>query len=553
MHTSFAPSMRRRRRLRSLGSITAVLALVMAALGSCTLAPGAADRRVHAAPGAASQVAAVLYGRNGRFGALGSRASLPTGQPLQTRAVPGWGFRPGQSAYFTALGADGSVIIANEPQTDNQILSTATDMVLSTFNPTTQTFRNLSVPTSSGAAAAANPQPGPTSGLGGADISDVQAVTSGGSTRVAFIAAVPYHGWDVQRLGTFPTFGYLTQQAGGWAVDTPSSRTADDIRRSAPAAAQWVCPTNNAYLQPVTQCLGFAEIAVLPRSHNFVVTLYFENDAQHSSGGLAVLSPDGRLLSAYRYPEVVLPDGRHLGIHPREVDADPTSAPGDERFVVIFDTFDDRGSTLPFALQEFRVRSNASISPVSSAVLPRTGGDIGFETAAYDGLGNLWVAETRQHTLAGGPIGVYRGTAGHRRLNAPACAATSGWVARWGTACAPDVEMSATDGRGIVRSLVEDPVTHSLLVATMSGYLVVIKPSGPGWTARPPVNLGLDQLVDRTHRWIGPRKGVVDPARRALWLPVEQLASPWVCAAFPCAPQALDQWLYRFDLTTLLK
>ena len=89
-----------------------------------------------------------------------------------------------------------------------------------------------------------------------------------------------------------------------------------------------------------------------------------------------------------------------------------------------------------------------------------------------------------------------------------------------------------------------------MLAATMAGALIVVRPGADGGpVAATPINLGLDALVDRTIRWIGPRKGTVDATRGVLWLPIQQLRAPGVCTGDPCS---LDQWLMRIDLEQLL-
>ena len=45
---------------------------------------------------------------------------MPGGEALSTVGVPDWTFLPGQAAYTTVVAGDGTLLIANEPQSDVQ-------------------------------------------------------------------------------------------------------------------------------------------------------------------------------------------------------------------------------------------------------------------------------------------------------------------------------------------------------------------------------------------------------------------------------------------------
>ncbi|MBJ7470072.1 MAG: hypothetical protein JHD16_02175 [Solirubrobacteraceae bacterium] len=507
------------------------------------------------------------YGASGTFGGVGLRSATPTGHPFAAHAVDGWRFLPGQSAYFPAVTPDGTVVMANEPQTDNQLLPTARQMVLSTFDPRRLAFRNEVIATTTGRTEVSGPWAGAAGLVGGGDVSDVELVRQDGGWRIAFTSAMPYWGWDAEAAGVYPTLGYLRRDRGGdWVADPRRSRTALDLarrsHRGAPACQQEATASGRVSA-PVGTCHMPAELAQLPRSRALVVTQYASSDAATPSGRISVLDPAGQVLASYAYPRISLPDGKRLVVHPREVNADPTGRRGEERFVVIFDAVGAPGApTPPFAMQEFRYDDRArTIRPVSVPVLSgdvaANGSPVGFETAQYARDGSLWAAQARTGTLHGAPVAVYRAAGGRAVLGGrPGCSAPQGWHGeRWATACAPDARVAAAAPLGVGRSLVEDHATGAMLLTTMSGVVLPMLPPGDATSPRalPPIDLGLDGLVDRRVARIGPRKTAIDQRTGSLWIPVQQLASHASCSTWPCAPAALDQWLFRVDVRAALR
>ncbi|MBL7497927.1 hypothetical protein I6A84_13150 [Frankia sp. CNm7] len=502
--------------------------------------------------------AATLYGRAGTFGNLGT--TLPSGQSLQTAAVSGWGFNAGQSEFFSTLAANGEVVLGTNSQTDNQAYPTADHMSIGVFNPSARTFRNIVVPTSTGATSATNPfYP-----IGGASVETLLPVTVGGQPRVAFISLVAYHGWNITEKGEYPSLGYLDAVSGSLQYNAGLSRTAGQIHAAGGLGAA-ACPRRaNLFGQQVADCRGLSEMGVLPLSQKFIVTQYFPDTANgEHSGRLVVLGTDGTVAASYTYPNIPDGNGGYIQVSPREVVVDPTSSGSLEYFTVVFDT-STGGAQSSFPLQEFAYnRSTNQIIPVSRPVLSgqtnASGQPYRFETATYDAQGNLWATQAVTNSLAGGPIVVYVKNAGSRKLQ-NTCAAGANWNgAGWGTTCAPDRTAADTSNYGQTRSFTQDPVSRTMFAATLSGYLLRVKQTGSGsgltLTTLPTVNLGLDQLIDRNTYPIGIRKGVVDAQNRALYVPVVQVQNPASCPTWPgstpCAPQPLDQWLYRFDLSAL--
>jgi hypothetical protein len=507
-----------------------------------------------------------LYGAPGSFGStLSGVSQTPTGESFSTSPVPGWAFLPGEAAYFTTVGADGTVFMANEPQTDNQMQPTATQAAISTFDPASDQFRNVVIPTSSGVTSVAGPWPSTRLAVGGADISDVVPTQVDGSNRIAFLSAEPYAGWNVGQDGVYPTLGYLSQGADGWAYDASDSSTALSIARSAtPQTGQTCTQETSADSQPFADCRMPTEMSVLASSHDLVVTQYASNTPSATSGSLMVLDPQGQVLSTYVYPRIVLPDGQVVDVHPREVDADPDSSGGDEHFVVVFDSTTTSGSDAthlgPFAMQEFGFDpTTAAITPLSAPILSGdlapNGDPLGFETAQYDSSGDLWAAQSDNGTLTGGPITIYRRQPDGSTLARPGCEVAADWGGSgWGTTCRPNAEVSQSASLGIVRSMNLDPGTGAMLIATMSGYLLPVKTADDDQTLTPlpAIDLGLNELADRTTTALDLRKGSIDSTTHMLYLPVQQLQTAADCSNYPCAPQALAQWLYGINLDSIV-
>lgn len=519
---------------------------------------------------------AILYGKAGTFGNLGT--SLPTGQTLQTQAVTNWGFQPGESAFFTALASDGEVVIGANSQTDNEVYATADHMGFGVFNPAQNSFSSLRVPTTAtDYSDPSNIKPlttatNPFLPVGGATVDGITPITVNGQQRIAFISAVNYNGWDTSNTwnpansqygeGEYPQLGYL-DTANGVTYNASLSKTADQIKAYGGLSAS-ACPSyGNIFGQQVANCRGMSEMGVLPLSQKFVVSQYFPDTANgQQSGRVVVMNTDGSIAASYTYPNISNGAGGYYTVNPREVDVDPTSTGNLEYFSVIFDVANN-GTQSIFPIQEFSYnRTTNVITPVSKPIISgQTNGtsQYRFETAKYDSLGNLWVTQAVPNSLAGGPIVVYSKVNGTRKLET-SCAAAQPWTgAGWNTVCAPDLTASNTGSYGQTRSFVQDPQSKTMFAATLNGYLLRVKQTGSGsglaLTTLSPVNFNLDQLADRTTHYIGVRKGVVDVQNRALYVPVVQVANPTDCPTWPgttpCAPKALDQWLYRFDLNSL--
>jgi hypothetical protein len=519
--------------------------------------------QVEGLPAPASRV---LQGRAGRqvapitmYGTARSfRLATSGGNPLAVaQPIPGWELLPGQALQSAVLGPDGSVIMGNEPQTGIQSLATANTMAVSVFDPSTSNFYNVVMPTTNGTTSVDEPG----LSVGGADISGLVPVQDG---RIAFSSLWPYHGWNTDSSGEYPSFGYLVRtSAGQWSYQARTGRTAAAL--AAVSSFPGTCVAQpSAFWDPVADCRGLTSMAQLPISGDFVVAEYLDDPAQgRNSGGVMVLDPTGRIVGSYPYPNISV-GGAPLYVLPREIDVDSTSTPGHERFVVIFDVFGagHDGSLIqePFTLQEFQFdAASKTLMPLSAPILTgqsSAGHEEYFETAHFDQDGNLWAAQSVVGNIQGGSIVEYSAASLAARLATGACSAGVNWAAtEWGLACTPDATFPTAIGMGMVRSVTNDPTTGAMFFATISGYLLAISPtSDPSspWLARPPVEFGLNELVDRSFAIVTPREGVIDPATQTLWLPIEQTQSAPTChpAPVPCqpTPARLNQWLFRIDL-----
>ena len=509
-------------------------------------------------PGAATEE---VYGAAGSFGGLTGSPALSGGQSLSTDAVPGWGFLPGQAVMGAVLGPDGSVVMGDEPQTSNQAQATADTMALSVFKPSTNSFQNAVIPTSTGQTT--ETEPGyPT---GGADVAALASVP-GHAHQVAFLSSWPWRGWNTATQGQYPTFGYLAPAASGSYQEVPgSARIAYAIDPSGST-----CPVQVASVSPpVSDCPGTASMDVLPLSGDLVVGQYFDDTpAQKFSGGLMVIGPDGQLRSSFNYPNVTS-SGPPVYAFPREVDVDPVTTNGLERFAVIFDVFTTGpgGSMVQstFTMQLFQFdAATGAITPLSTAFLPGqslAGQTAYFETAHFDKHGDLWAAESLTNFTPGGNLVEYTAASINGRLSSGSCGAGATAVADWEQTCTPDLTVPTAPWFGDVRSITEDTVTGALYFASISGILLPVLPvlssggSSSGWVTGTAFDYGINSLVDRNVVLIGPRQGTIDPATGDLWLPIEQVESAASCdlGDFSChnPPNPTDQWLLRINVRQL--
>lgn len=519
-----------------------------AGLGTAAVGAGVAARLVSSGSDDGDGAGPLtFYGAPGTFGGLDEHPAATTVD------VPGFGFGPGQAAYMSTVADDGTVVIGTTPFTDDQTRPTGPTMELGVFDPAGPRFTRLVIPSTAGRTQVSSANPA-LRGAGGADVADVLPVPDpDGGQRLVFVSAVPFHGWDVLAEGEYPSFGQLRPGPGrGWRYERSLSFTAGELAaRAAPATAALAFPDAGP-LAPRT-ARAPASVARLPRSGHLVVAQYFGDPRTGTeSGALAVLDLTGRLRAWWQYPPTA-PVGIHVVVNPREVVADPTSEPDDERFVLISDCRDGAGTSQPFPIQEFSYDAAAGrIVPKSTAV--RAVQDWSrMESACFDAAGNLYVARTKADGLRADLMAVYPKLDGERSLvrRAPA---VGDWPSSFGIECRPEYLIPGTARGGLVRSLTTDPATGTILMVGLDGLLQAVRPAGAGermsFSVPAVLDIGLSKLRGPSTRYVGVRRGAVDARRRDLWVPVNQMVLDGL--AWPYPPFKLDQWLVRVDLRVLL-
>ena len=528
-----------------------------------------------------------------------------------------------------------------------------------------KTDRNKEVPVKPCAAPPAEPwcQDTGVDRLSG-DVGDVD-VLAGGNAVVATGLAL-YDGQDLETEGQFPMFGIVTRGADGqWRVaegpdangdGRPDWRNAWSPRElydatiaadpvNGPALGEAVCPIKRDFFgQPildpagrqVRDCTWTNEVAVMPHSNAVVLTHY-------GLGTVSVLELSGpdasgrytaRISAAYKFPDVDDPswpdsfsepspylksDGgpcdapappaeadRKIGIAPREVQTDPSSPLGDERFAVSADMGAWRyrnssgcvvNTTVAGGIVEFSYNASAAVDqrirPVSGPVLvnelttkpePVNGlkAFAGIGPMRYDHQGNLWVP-SGDDNFGGLGVKVYPKTASGRALSSSACfdpskplqdyvAQTPGARAMWGVICPAQYNIVQPKIVGPVFHLDEDPATGNMVITSWPhGTTIVIDPEGSGtsMTFRVSDVAFIGAQATTTQQVEGPcsatpgQRCTAPPRLQAMQGPVDASGRVWV-AVDQTTPTAIDanspelamrsyaQWAYSIDLSRLL-
>jgi hypothetical protein len=510
-----------------------------------------------------------VFGAEGTFGDVANTRNRPT-----TVAVDGWSFEPGASAFFTGATTNGRVLIGTVPQSDNQAVATGTTMTIGVLDPGERgpaAFATLRIPTSGGAESTTIVG----SDVGGADVSDLCAVNTTDGPRVLGISSVPYKFWDLG-LGEFPAVvAFLddARRAGAAAVSIDGARTQipESLRES--DAGRQAVPVGAGDGGSFPSTPGLTECDSLP-SGDVAVTQYFPADGR-TSGGVVVLSPDGRILAFRQIDDVTLsadlsvsandqtvtvPKGTSVTVSPREVRADPSHTdPKDQRFIVVFDT----GATvaaapggtapgkdgrvgLPQLFQELRYDAERhSIEPTSALFVMRDERpvnrpptDLVFAyTTAFAPDGTLFLTRAHAGSLLSATTAVFRPGSLTSRSSSPA---------PLGAQVTADALLTAFDGAaipspaggrdfGAAFSINYDATRH-LLIQVSAGNAALRSIRWGGWDQPDPagsadgslcqVDLGGQALstANRDVRFQA-RQGVIDPSGRALYLSYQGLPS----------------------------
>jgi hypothetical protein len=513
-----------------------------------------------------------VYGRPGSFGTLANPAA--SGESLVTNPVPNFRFAPGRQNWFGSVAGDGTVVMGNLDQAGNYIFQSSADTTLSTFQPSTQMFQNVNVLTSTGQRSVVRSDGAPV----GASISDVQALAGGNA--VAFISPVTYENQNAATDGVWPAFGILTKVNGQWKVASgagwTNQWTGAQLAATNPTDGARACPPDDTD-PTVSICRAPNEMALFPQSHDIVITQYFADP----SAGVMVLhvtGPDASgkytttLKSVFSLPGRLQPDpatpsdpNSYVDLAPLSVQTDPSSAAGDERFLVNYDQYghDADGSNAQHPRVFEELSYNSTTGAIHETVAPTITGDRNTNGhfwhnigGAYDNQGNLFVG--RGDVFAGGAIGVYAKTASGRKLGSAACpfdpnanigsyTTTAGGLTVWGETCKPDYDILQTNTM-LVYGLSVDPATNTVAVVAGGPRIVAIRHTGSGAS----MTFTQGDVVDGGAGLIpssGPRTYInagFDGSGR-LWAPLAQTVSS------PNNPnyQTVDQYLYSFDVGRL--
>jgi hypothetical protein len=446
----------------------------------------------------------VVYGRGGSFGV--GEDVLPSGQSVDYRLVPGWEVPPGAMAAKTVVTADGTILWGSRTLDLDVDLPTSAVLAFGAYRPDTNRHTVVRARTSTGRDevrdAAGRPAAPSVSGL---ELLD-------GGRSVVFTAGTGVYGQDFAAAGAWPVLGVLTTVDGRWRVTR--QWTGRDLRDAGGAPGAAACPPRSAAVVE-SDCRQFGDVAVLPTSGEIIATQQYGTGPDvpgpppmgqvgvtawlgttpGGNGGMAAIRLDGdtaTVRAQLTYPEVRVPGllgGAPVRVIPENVTADPTSAAGDERFVVTFKLDVPVGVHVPRFLQEFSYDAGTgAIRPASAPFIPgdRVGfepnGFLGFSATLYDRHGNLWAARADPMIGAGGGrLAVYTRENGRQRCaDTGSNVSAAGAAVAWGRVCAPDYDLLPAASTLTSHGLAEDPATGAIVSLHWGGHVQAYLPSGRG-------------------------------------------------------------------------
>ena len=560
--------------MSGLGTVLVVVFLA----GMVTSCVGVVARDEQADPETALELdrQVAVFGAANTFGPL--REKLPTGQTLAKVAVPDFATRPGQAFFFPALASDGTLFIANMTQSYSEMALTGCEMVITCFNPEQATcfddrtgaparFANIRVPAASGNLSTPSECP---SGLRsevpevyGGEIDDLEVVVDEHHVERVVFDSFNGSGDVLPPPNNYPMFGSLWKQDGAWRVDSSSLRYPRDLTDSTPQGPA-ACPRGN--------CGAVTEMARLPASNRLVINQYI---------GQAVMVVDlaGQVLGSYKvesprdWCDATLTEPIIASF--RQVNPDPTSVLGDERFVVVYEGWGPTGQLAQeFSYNELEPDLSRRVRPITAPFhpdspfhpAPTCGHGRTVLSAIYDDLGNLWLTAMDRDGRWRTTSMVVVKSNGRRRLDHD-CSfldPATGQPRPWGTVCETDLDVGALTGRmphvaWSFPSAFNDPIVDhdakSLYAVLGEGsvYPIARKEIGDGgfvFVVTDPLNPNLRRLAPleaNAHRRFVAR-GVIDSARRALWLPVATTIVFDGMGSDFYVGQQFNQYIYRIDL-----
>lgn len=369
---------------------------------------------------------------------------------FQALAIPTWSFPVGTAVYFAYATPNGHILIGSVPTTNNNLQPTGRTQSYADFNPGTGKLRTVKLTSTTGLTDTVRDGSG-SPGTGGADISDFQLVNLPGGPAITVVSQTTNFEWDLTVMGRYRALLRLTQDANGdWQPDYSHSWTYDQLQTLDPTNGTNAFPNNtNTHGQTLAHDAGLNELEVLPNSGYVVTTHYFgPGTSPVNSGAISIFDPDTGIQKAWLHlPAATLPNGTPVTVAPREVIVDPTSAPGDERFVVFTDAFIATGGSTPAPYFECSYDGTTTITIKSGTILPQYASSRSI-AGAFLSDGTLVVAQQDPSGFGLGTkpmawwpkIGGERGIVSRQPFNG------NSFTTEWGSQPAPDYASSATTG-----------------------------------------------------------------------------------------------------------
>jgi hypothetical protein len=438
-----------------------------------------------------------FLGAPGTFYQLGNLAQTPSGHSFRIRSVAGWQTGPGLQIFYSRATQDGQVILTTLPLSANELKPTMATAEIWVYSPLAGTFTRQVIPTSAGALTTVNPSNGL---YGGTDVGSGDCVIitdAAGSQRAVLTCEGYYFNWSIPTYGLYPALAFLTESGGAWSYNAADSLTGDQWEATNPTAFGTLAPSGKTagngatYWSPAFP----GQMAVLPRSNRIVIGHYFPGTGSGSNAGMiSVIDADGNLQAAYQVPNITPASGSLTTAAVRDVESDPSSVLGDERFVVIYDAF---GTGVHATIQEFSYNATGSpvvlangvtvpaggIAPVSVPCSPAdTGISVAF--AWIDAKGTLYVSCGQQSNgLLSANLQVYRKIHSNGRSLASSTAATGTWASSgtWPTPVDGDRSLGFPVGLGLgglAGPMLTDEESSTLCVPGLSGRLGLAAPNG---------------------------------------------------------------------------